>query len=77
MGAIRAARQMSLTVIVCMQDEAHTPGDKPIDYPDDGTRRAWKHIVPSFAEDGGVLFELLNEPRPRPKQATGGAEPVQ
>jgi hypothetical protein len=66
MGAIRAARTAGLTVIVCVQDESHVPGDKPIDLPDGGTRRIWKEIAPQFANDRGVLFELLNEPRPAP-----------
>jgi endoglucanase len=66
MGAIRAARDAGLTVIVCVQDESHVPGDRPIDLPDDGTRRVWSEIAPRFAHDRGVLFELLNEPRPTP-----------
>lgn len=64
--AIRSARDAGLTVIVCVQDESHVPGDKPIDLPDDGTRRVWLEIAPQFAKDRGVLFELLNEPRPAP-----------
>ncbi len=66
LGAIRAARAAGLTVIVCVQDESHVPGDKPIDLPDEGTRRVWKEIAPQFPNDRGVLFELLNEPRPTP-----------
>ena len=31
LGAIRAARAAGLTVIVCVQDESHVPGQKPID----------------------------------------------
>lgn len=65
-GAIRAARAAGLTVIVCVQDESHVPGEKSIDLPDDGTRRVWKEIAPQFANDRGVLFELLNEPSPAP-----------
>jgi endoglucanase len=66
LGAIRAAREAGLTVIVSVQDETHVPGDKPIELPDDGTRRAWKQIAPDFVQDRGVLLELLNEPRPQP-----------
>ncbi len=66
LGAIRAARDAGLTVMVCVQDESHVPGVKPIDLPDDGTRRVWSQIAPQFANDRGVLFELLNEPRPQP-----------
>ena len=68
-GAIRSARAAGLTVIVSVQDESHVPGDKPIDLPDDGTRRVWEQIAPHFAQDRGVMFELLNEPRPEPNQA--------
>jgi len=66
LSAIDAARARGLTVIVCVQDESHIPGDKSIDLPDAGTRRVWKEIAPRFASDRGVLFELLNEPRPTP-----------
>jgi endoglucanase len=64
--AIDAARRAGLTVIVSVQDETHVPGDRPIDLPDDGTRRVWQEIAPRFARDRGVLYELLNEPRPAP-----------
>ena len=66
LGAVRSARAEGLTVIVSVQDESHVPDDKPTDLPDDGTRRVWKEIAPEFASDQGVLFELLNEPRPAP-----------
>lgn len=66
MGAVQAARDAGLTVILAVQDESHIPGDRPIDFPDDGTRRIWRMIAPRFAHDRGVLYELLNEPRPQP-----------
>lgn len=66
LGAVSAARAAGLTVIVSVQDETHVPGDKPIDLPDEGTRRVWRGIAPRFAHDRGVLYELLNEPRPQP-----------
>ncbi len=66
LGAVRSARQAGLTVIVCVQAESHVPGDKPIDLPGEGTRRVWLEIAPAFANDHGVVFELLNEPRPQP-----------
>jgi hypothetical protein len=69
MSAVRAARDAGLTVIVAVQDETHVPKDKSIDLPDDGTRRVWKEIAPQFAQDRGVLYELLNEPRPQPSPA--------
>lgn len=69
LGAIQSARDAGLTVIVAVQDETHVPGDKPIDLPDEGTQRVWRQIAPRFAHDRGVLFELLNEPRPQPNPA--------
>ena len=66
LGAVRAARAAGLTVIVCVQDESHVPNQTAIDLPDDGTRRVWTEIAPRFAADRGVLYELLNEPRPQP-----------
>jgi len=69
MGAITAARHAGLTVIVCIQDESHVPGDKPIEFPDEGTRRIWRLIAPRFVHDRGVMFELFNEPRPNPNPA--------
>jgi len=36
MAAIRFARKAGLTVIVCVQDESHVPGEKAIDLPGDG-----------------------------------------
>ena len=66
LAAVRAAREAGLAVILCVQDESHVPNEKPIDLPDNGTRRVWKEIAPQFANDRGVLFELLNEPRPEP-----------
>ena len=66
LGAIRAARAAGLTVMVCVQDESHVKGITPIDFPDEGTRRVWREIAPKFANDRGVMYELLNEPRPQP-----------
>lgn len=68
MGAVRAAREAGLTVMLCVQDESHVQGVTPIDYPDDGTRRVWQQMAPLFARDHGVMYELLNEPRPTPSQ---------
>ena len=69
LGAVRSARETGLTVILCVQGETHVPGIKPLDLPDDGTRRIWSKIAPQFAEDRGVLFELLNEPTLKPNLA--------
>jgi hypothetical protein len=52
--------------MVSVQDESHVPGETAIDLPDAGTRRVWQEIAPRFANDHGVLFELLNEPRLAP-----------
>lgn len=64
LAAVRSARAAGLTVILCVQDESHVPGEQPIDLPDNGTRRVWASIAPEFANDRGVMLELLNEPRP-------------
>lgn len=66
LAAVRAARAEGLTVMVCVQDESHVPGEHPIDLPDAGTQRVWREIAPAFAQDRGVMYELLNEPRPAP-----------
>lgn len=66
LDAVRAARAAGLTVMLCVQDESHVPGQTPIDFPDEGTRRIWRSIAPVFAGDHGVMYELLNEPRPKP-----------
>lgn len=65
-GAIRSARATGLTVIVSVQDETQTGEKTPTDLPNDATRRVWQEIAPVFGHDRGVLFELLNEPRPSP-----------
>lgn len=65
-GAVRAARAAGLTVIVCVQAETHVPQVVPIALPDDGTRRVWRELAPRFADDRGIMLELLNEPRPNP-----------
>ena len=66
MGAIRAARDAGLTVIVCVQGETHVGKEVPIALPDAGTNRVWSAIAPRFARDRGVVYELFNEPHPRP-----------
>jgi endoglucanase len=68
-GAIHAARAAGLTVMVAVQDETHVPRETPIELPDNGTRRVWKELAPQFAQDKGVMLELLNEPRPQPNPA--------
>ena len=66
MGAIRAARDAGLTVIVCVQGETHVGKEVPIALPDAGTYRVWSEIAPLFANDRGVVYELFNEPHPKP-----------
>ena len=56
MGAVEAARNTGLTVIIAVQDETHVPGQTPIALPDDGTRRVWRTIAPRFARYRGVLY---------------------
>ncbi len=66
MLAVRTARQAGMTVVLCVQGESHVPQVRPLGLPGDGTRRIWKNIAPQFANDHGVMFELLNEPQPPP-----------
>jgi len=63
--AVRTARDVGLTVIICVQGESHVPGARNLDLPGPGTRRVWTQIAPLFATDHGVMFELLNEPVPQ------------
>jgi endoglucanase len=64
-GGVRAARAAGLTVLLSVQDESQS-GERaaPTPLPDDATRRVWAELAPRFRSDHGVLFELLNEPRP-------------
>lgn len=66
LGAVRAARRTGLTVILCVQGESHVPRVPPLALPGPGTRRIWERFAREFADDRGVLFELLNEPQPEP-----------
>ena len=69
LGAICSARATGLTVIVSIQDEVQTGVKTKAPLPDDATRRVWTILAPAFAHDRGVLYELLNEPRPAPNPA--------
>ena len=62
-AAVRAARQAGLVVMLSIQDEeqsGETRGATPL--PNDATRRVWRSLAPVFADDPGVMYELLNEP---------------
>lgn len=63
-SAVRAARAVGLTVLLSVQDEAQSGDPTPARLPDDGTRRVWREMAPLFANDAGVMYELLNEPQP-------------
>ena len=61
-SAVQTARSLGLAVIVSLQAEppAGEPSRCPL--PDAGAERAWDVLAPMFAGDGGVMFELYNEP---------------
>jgi hypothetical protein len=61
-SAVQTARSLGLAVIVSLQAEppAGEPSRCPL--PDAGAQDAWNVLAPMFADDGGVMFELYNEP---------------
>jgi Cellulase (glycosyl hydrolase family 5) len=61
-SAVQAARSLGLAVIISLQAEppAGEPSRCPL--PDAGAQDAWNVLAPMFAGDGGVMFELYNEP---------------
>jgi endoglucanase len=60
--AVRAARAAGLVVLVSVQDEGQSGETSVASLPNDGTARVWRSIAPVFATDGGVMYEILNEP---------------
>jgi hypothetical protein len=70
-GAIQAARNAGLTVIVGVQDESVTGEQKGQNLPSAATIRVWANIftlAPQLKTDTGVLLELFNEPGTGPDQ---------
>ena len=55
-------RAAGFNVIVSMQWQGAAGPPDPTGLPSATTRRAWREIVPAFAEDRGVLLEIFNEP---------------
>jgi len=69
--AVAMARSAGLVVVLSMQWEGRT-GVKPVEMlPKDSTLRAWQRVGPVFAGDGGVLYELFNEPASPPQPGPG------
>lgn len=64
--AVHAARGAGLTVLLSVQDEEQSGEATPAELPDEATRRVWQAMAPLFGQDRGVMYELLNEPRPGP-----------
>lgn len=60
--AVRAARAAGLVAIVSVQDESQSGESDVAALPNDATRRVWRSLAPEFADDSGVMYELLNEP---------------
>lgn len=63
-AGVTAARTIGLNVIVSVQDEKGTGEMTPTPLPDNGTGNAWALLAPAFKNDNGIMFEILNEPRP-------------
>jgi endoglucanase len=61
-NAVEDARNLGLTVIVSLQAEDPAGRARVCPEPDAGAERAWQQLVPMFAGDPGVMFELFNEP---------------
>lgn len=61
-SAVEDARSLGLTAIVSLQAEAPAGRRRVCPEPDAGAERAWQQLVPMFAGDPGVMFELFNEP---------------
>jgi hypothetical protein len=70
LAGIAATRAAGYSVIVSMQWQGAAGRPDPTGLPSATTRRAWRAILPAFAEDRGVMLELFNEPaigRSRPE----------
>lgn len=62
-AAVGAARRAGLVVILSVQDEKQSGETRGVAaLPNEATRRVWRWLAPVFAEDSGVMYELLNEP---------------
>ena len=71
--AVHAARAAGLVVVLSVQDEVQSGETHgPAALPDDATRRVWRSLAPVFASDGGVMYELLNEPNLPPSPENWG-----
>jgi len=68
-SAVKMARDMGFTVIVCVDGE-RSGGLDERGMPNEKTLLAWKSLAPLFANDRGVMFELFNEPQPDGPDAT-------
>jgi endoglucanase len=66
---VTEARGAGLNVIVTVQDESGTGETTPMALPNVGTGRVWKLLAPIFANDPGIMFEIMNEPQPSPSTA--------
>lgn len=61
--AVHAARAAGLMVMLSVQDEVQSGETKGVaSLPNDATNRVWQTLAPIFAQDPGVMYELLNEP---------------
>ena len=65
-AAVHAARTAGLVVLVSIQDEEQSGEANVAALPNSATARVWRSLAPEFADDSGVMYELLNEPNLKP-----------
>jgi hypothetical protein len=79
---VQMARDLGFVVIVSVQDQHGASGDSITHkMPTEATRRALHTLCSAFNSDGGVIYELFNEPALRPSPdnwrlwKSGGIDP--
>ena len=68
-AGVKAARAAGLVVIVSIQDEEQSGEESPADLPNAATRHVWATLAPQLNGDDGIVYEMFNEPRPKPSAA--------
>ena len=64
---VMEAHAAGLVAILSVQDEKGSgEPDAPVPLPNAATRRAWQQLAPAFKDDHATMFEILNEPEPKP-----------
>ncbi len=73
--AVAVAHAAGLAVILSMQDQYQAGCGDQHPMPSQNTVTAWTTLVPLFAGDGDVAFELYNEPHDGPANPVSGTLP--